>query len=426
MLVLKQFFEVDLSLNPDDIVIERAHRLGRKKRNRFSKRPIIAAFNNYADTVKILNSARLLRGTQFSVDRDYPVEITNARKLLWPKYKALKQNKRENDTVQIQYPARLVKNNVVIDDAFPGWAEIMKGTRITTRVRNSNTSNAQASENLSSGHEPATDSSQGDRYNNPAGERFFRSRDQNIEELPWGKQPAYEMGAQRGGWGSGSPQLGDPASQMERTVRLKNLEHEVKMQRRALKELEELYESERQAEHENQGHTDRLIGTLSTDPQNIRPNQGQGHMVQQEQVEQGPSQVDDEQEASQSLLAGMSVKPPDQINVEQSVRNYEPVPEQTPMAHMENTRKVSPSILQRMRRFEKNDNDTHVSSEGSSEDSDNEFYSQYVQGTKPRNFGVINNGNDIEQMVIGDDETNTDLNGGARDKDTQKHDNDSA
>ena len=60
------------------------------------------------------------------MDRDYPVEITNARKLLWPKYKALKQNKRENDTVQIQHPARLVKNNVVIDDAFPGWAEIMK------------------------------------------------------------------------------------------------------------------------------------------------------------------------------------------------------------------------------------------------------------------------------------------------------------
>ena len=76
--------------------------------------------------------------------------------------------------------------------------------------------------------------------------------------------------------------------------------------------------------------------------------------------------------------------------------------------------------------MKKNDNDTHVSSEWSSEDSDNEFYSQYVQGTKPRNFGVINNGNDIEQMVIGDDETNTDLNGVARDKDTQKHDNDSA
>ena len=65
-----------------------------------------------------------------------------------------------------------MKNNVVIDEAFPGWAEIMKGTRITPRVRNSNTSTAQASENLSSSHEPATDPSQGDRYN-PAGERFW-------------------------------------------------------------------------------------------------------------------------------------------------------------------------------------------------------------------------------------------------------------
>ena len=79
---LNSFFNVDLQLAPDmdDIVNEKAHRLCRKTHMRFSKRPIIAAFNTYSDTVNILNSARLLRGTHFSIDRDYPAEIMNAMK----------------------------------------------------------------------------------------------------------------------------------------------------------------------------------------------------------------------------------------------------------------------------------------------------------------------------------------------------------
>ena len=84
MSVVKQFLRNDLQVNPDaeGIIIGRAHRLGRKTHTRFSKRPIIATFNNYADTEKVLNNARLLRGTHFSVDKDYPAEITNARKSL--------------------------------------------------------------------------------------------------------------------------------------------------------------------------------------------------------------------------------------------------------------------------------------------------------------------------------------------------------
>ena len=38
---------------------------------------------------------------------------------LWPRFNELRQNKRERDTVEIRYPAQLVKNNVVIEDAFP-------------------------------------------------------------------------------------------------------------------------------------------------------------------------------------------------------------------------------------------------------------------------------------------------------------------
>ena len=75
---------------------------------------------NYSGLQKILYNARLLRGTLFSFDNDYPAEMTNARKLLWPHFKELKQNKREGDTVVIRLPAQLVKNNVFIDDALSG------------------------------------------------------------------------------------------------------------------------------------------------------------------------------------------------------------------------------------------------------------------------------------------------------------------
>ena len=237
--MLKQFFEVDLELNPElhGIVIERAHRFGRKTRNRFSKRPIIAAFNNYSDTVKILNSARLLRGTQFSVDRYYPAEITNARKLLWPRYKALKQNKRERDTVESQYPARLVKNNVVIEDAFPGWTDVMKGTRVIPSVRNRNTPNEQPSNRSTASYQQPAKLSQ-DNQQESAGDQSSRPRGHRIEELTWDKQPPYEMGAQSGGWGSEPPQRMDSSSRSERRPeRLSYLKFQLKSQRQALKQL---------------------------------------------------------------------------------------------------------------------------------------------------------------------------------------------
>ena len=44
-------------------------------------------FNNYVDIVQFLGKAYLLKGSQFSIDRDYLAEILNARKQLWPRFK---------------------------------------------------------------------------------------------------------------------------------------------------------------------------------------------------------------------------------------------------------------------------------------------------------------------------------------------------
>ena len=107
------------------------------------------------------------------------------------------------------------------------------------------------------------------------------------------------------------------------------------------------------------------------------------------QVEEGPSQMEDEQVESQSLLACKSVEQPQKGAEQLTERSYDPGSERTPSSHADNTRKVSPNILQRMRQFENNDNEANESGEGSSQDSNNEFYSQYMQGTKPRNFGGL-------------------------------------
>lgn len=64
--------------------IKRVHRLGTKNIGYGNKiRPIIVAFRDYYDTVLILEQAHRLKGTVFGLSRDYPAEISNARKTIW-------------------------------------------------------------------------------------------------------------------------------------------------------------------------------------------------------------------------------------------------------------------------------------------------------------------------------------------------------
>ena len=86
--VIRNFLEEKLGVE-EPPTIERAHRLGRFYRLKRS-RPIIVAFSFYVDTedLKILSLAGSLKGTSFSINRDYPMEITNARRTLWPQFKS--------------------------------------------------------------------------------------------------------------------------------------------------------------------------------------------------------------------------------------------------------------------------------------------------------------------------------------------------
>lgn len=120
---IRDQFDIDVA----ESAICRAHRIGRFDRNR--KRPIIVAFQEYSLTEAIARKGNVLKDTIFSVSRNYPIEITRARKTMWPAYKQLKQ---ENplSKVAIVYPAKLIMNGDVKMDLLPEWDSVLRGSRI--------------------------------------------------------------------------------------------------------------------------------------------------------------------------------------------------------------------------------------------------------------------------------------------------------
>ena len=122
-------------------VIERVHRLGRYNRLR-GPRPIIAAFSFFRDTEDILSMTGSLKGTPISINRDYPNEITNARRTLWPQFKSARAN--TLNRVCIVYPAKLLVNGAVVSDMFPEWDRIMRGSRLSLEASDSRNYSNQA------------------------------------------------------------------------------------------------------------------------------------------------------------------------------------------------------------------------------------------------------------------------------------------
>ena len=106
----------------------RVHRLGRF--NRGNTRPIIANCLDTRDTDRILSNAYKLKNTPYSINRDYPKEIADARKVLWPEVKRMRQHNPEVK-INIVYLARIVKDGKVVADMFPNWNKIMHRDRIT-------------------------------------------------------------------------------------------------------------------------------------------------------------------------------------------------------------------------------------------------------------------------------------------------------
>ena len=114
----------------DSIHLQRVHRLGKPRSNNTRRpnkpRPIIACFCDFPVRQDILNRAKLLQGTNYSIQEDFPCEIRDARGDLWPEFRRAKN---DNLRPKIVYPAKLVVNKEVIRDCFPTWGSWNRSKR---------------------------------------------------------------------------------------------------------------------------------------------------------------------------------------------------------------------------------------------------------------------------------------------------------
>ena len=70
-----------------------------------------------------------LRDTDYSVNRDFPTEISRARKLLWPKLKQIRE-RNPLSKASLGYPAKIILDGQAVEDMFPEWDSILRGSRI--------------------------------------------------------------------------------------------------------------------------------------------------------------------------------------------------------------------------------------------------------------------------------------------------------
>lgn len=409
---VKEFLETELRLDASRITIERAHRLGRKKRYQFSRRPIIAAFNNYADTVRILEYANMLRGSQFSIDRDYPLEIYNARKLLWPRYKELKRNKRERDQVSIRYPAQLVKNNEVIEDAFPEWFEMTKKSRIQSvlsaneplsqnrpaqrRSRETNSINdgqrfqrnnerqnvpltSQSGDN--NGARPKTGFQPFNYYaESDLGRQTERRTGQRHDDLPWDipQERQFKPRSDRSGVSS-NERTEYRQSRNQQTASALNLrgeserghverkqsqQQDISVKRQSVCERQPDYERESNGQREKERQSER-----------VRQSQRQSDIERQSQREPGAKVCQRERQSELRIERTPDkqlVEPGRQSHVLDRVRHLEDQIQETTQRSPDTANMSVNSLLE------------------STGDSDHAFYSQYVQDKSPRKFNGLN------------------------------------
>ena len=102
------FIFKDLGIN-DQMTFDRVHRIGKYCPEQKYQRPIVAKFHSFKDREKVRRAAPYaLKGRKYGVREQFPTEIENKRKLLYPVMK--KANEVEGNKV------RLVRDKLFIND----------------------------------------------------------------------------------------------------------------------------------------------------------------------------------------------------------------------------------------------------------------------------------------------------------------------
>jgi tRNA threonylcarbamoyladenosine modification (KEOPS) complex Pcc1 subunit len=99
--------KLDMPDARQNIKIDRAHRVGRKRDSRRKPRAIVAKFNFFPDREKIRRNARKLKGTRIGISEQFPEEIEKVRQKLYPEMRRAKAEKQR---------VRLVRDKLFINN----------------------------------------------------------------------------------------------------------------------------------------------------------------------------------------------------------------------------------------------------------------------------------------------------------------------
>lgn len=144
----------NLDMDSETFVIIRAFRLGRTRKPPASHLPpenqkprnILVTFCQSVEVDVLMDNAYKLKETGIGLSRDYPREISDARKAIWPDFKKAR-DKYGARNVQIVYPAALMVKKRIVKNMFPDWHQILIGSRhtsITNRVSDTIRKNTEA------------------------------------------------------------------------------------------------------------------------------------------------------------------------------------------------------------------------------------------------------------------------------------------
>lgn len=128
--IVKNVLSSKMLMEDTSFTVKQAFRVGRKKINndRAVSRPIRVTFSDSFEVKRVLSFTRNLKGTNISVNKDYPAEIADARKELWPDFKSARKVYGAK-IVKMKFPAAIEIKGVVVQDKFPDWYSVLKGTR---------------------------------------------------------------------------------------------------------------------------------------------------------------------------------------------------------------------------------------------------------------------------------------------------------
>lgn len=118
--VIKDFMKTQLKILPDtvsNITFHRVHRFGKTSANN-KHRPIVAKFEHFQHKLLIQKSGKELKGTHFGINEQYPKEINERRKVLYP---IMKEHRRKDIRASLVVDRLYINGQLFRDSKITPW-----------------------------------------------------------------------------------------------------------------------------------------------------------------------------------------------------------------------------------------------------------------------------------------------------------------